>query len=243
MTRRARYSATVVILMVVLTGYLFYLHGRSVWVPLVKNMTGKRSVDEVVDLLGVSARARLQPYFDSAGVRYPPRDVTLLALKDSARLELWVDTNNGPVHIRDFKIEALSGHRGPKLREGDRQVPEGIYRIDALNPNSSYHLSMKLNYPNAFDRRHARQENRSEPGSNIFIHGKAVSIGCLAMGDTAIEALFVLAADVGMQHIKVVIAPSDPRLNTLSFVGPQTWGAALYAMIDKEFRHYVENRI
>jgi murein L,D-transpeptidase YafK len=118
---------------------------------------------------------------------------------------------SGKFHlIRDYYIQVASGGAGPKLRQGDRQVPEGIYRIVKLDPNSHYHLSMKLNYPNEFDLLHARQDGRKAPGSNILIHGKAVSIGCLAMGDEAIEELFVLTEHVGVEKVKVVIAPHDP---------------------------------
>ena len=74
-------------------------------------------------------------------------------------------------------------------------MPEGVYRIVALNPNSSYHLSMKLDYPTEFDLSKARAEGRTRPGSDIFIHGKAVSIGCVAVGDDAIEEIFVLVRE------------------------------------------------
>ena len=76
---------------------------------------------------------------------------------------------------------------------------------------------MKLNYPNEFDLAHAKIEGRTKPGSNIFIHGKAVSIGCLAMGDKTIEELFILANDVGINNITVVISPLDPRVNILKY--------------------------
>ncbi|NJN46820.1 MAG: L,D-transpeptidase family protein [Candidatus Competibacteraceae bacterium] len=92
--------------------------------------------------------------------------------------------------IKHYPVLAASGTLGPKLCEGDRQVPEGIYRIKSLNPNSAYHLSLELDYPNAFDLRQAERDGRNNPGSAICIHGKAVSVGCLAMGDTAIEELY-----------------------------------------------------
>ena len=234
-----RTTAVIASLTLAVGAYLFFTYGRGVWMPVVQNMTGKRSVDEVISELGPAARSRLAPHFEAAGTAYPPSRVTLLAIKDSARLELWAGPETHPVHIRDYDIQALSGDPGPKLREGDRQVPEGIYRIEGLNPNSSYHLSLKLDYPNAFDRRHAAEEGRTEPGTNIFIHGKAVSIGCLAMGDEAIEELFVLAADSGRDTIEVVIAPSDPRRQALSFDGPQPWGAVLYGSIAEAFQNHV----
>ena len=127
---------------------------------------------------------------------------------------------------------------GPKLQEGDRQVPEGIYQLEYLNPNSSYHLSLKINYPNAFDLKHAMLEGRDEPGSNIFIHGKAVSIGCLAMGDRAIEEIFVLVAKTGRNNVTVAIAPSDPRKNSLENTTNQAWISQLYQELSAFFTKY-----
>lgn len=118
------------------------------------------------------------------------------------------------------------------------QVPEGIYRIEYLNPNSSYHLSMKLNYPNDFDLTHAKAEGRSEPGTNIFIHGKAVSIGCLAMGDEVAEELFVLASDIGHRNIAVAMATRDPRKNKLSPIPELPWTEELYQNLTTYFASF-----
>ena len=167
----------------------------------------------------------------------------MLALKDTAQLEVWAGPKEDPTFIRSYEIKALSGVPGPKLREGDRQVPEGIYKIEGLNPNSSYHLSMKLNYPNSFDLKHAKAEGRREPGTNIFIHGKAVSIGCLAMGDRAIEELFVLAHDTGRHNVRVIIAPADPRKSSLVVDKHPSWVTELYQSLETEFRQYVPSKI
>ena len=104
-----------------------------------------------------------------------------------------------------------SGVSGPKLREGDRQIPEGFYSVIGLNPNSRFHLSMKIDYPNPFDLKMAKKEGRENPGTNIFIHGKAASIGCVAIGDKNIEELFVLTALTGKDSVKVKIYPNDIR--------------------------------
>jgi len=80
-----------------------------------------------------------------------------------------------------------------------------------LNPNSRYHLSLRIGYPNEFDRAQAAREGRTKLGGDIMIHGGAVSIGCLAMGDEAVEDLFVLAADAGIKNITVILAPVDFR--------------------------------
>jgi len=170
----------------------FVVYGRGVWVPVMIKISGRQSVADVVASVGSQARARLAIVFDEASVIYPPSSIYLLAIKDQASLELWAGDKNNPQYISTYPVKAASGSAGPKLREGDKQVPEGLYRVAGLNPNSSFHLSMKLNYPNAFDLKHARAEGRDSPGSDIFIHGKSVSVGCLAMGDEAIEELFVL---------------------------------------------------
>lgn len=178
---------------------------------------GSRSMRSVLQLIAQSAQQQLRTDFAKVGLTYPPKHLTLLAIKDKKQLTLWASNMQGvPTKVRTFPILAASGVAGPKLREGDRQVPEGIYRITAFNPNSSYHLSMKLNYPNAFDKKYASIEGRTEPGSDIFIHGKAVSIGCLAMGDAAIEQLFTLVHDVGKERVTVIIAPTNPQQNTLT---------------------------
>ena len=199
-------------------------------------LPGQRTVGDILQGYGAFATRKLNAYFAKAKVSYPPREVTFIALKHEKKLELWARDSGKFRFIRDYHIKAASGAGGPKLRQGDRQVPEGIYRIVELNPNSHYHMSMKLDYPNEFDLFHAFQEGRANPGSDIFIHGKAVSIGCLAMGDEAIEELFVLTAQVGAEHVKVVIAPHDPRIYPLRADSEELpeWTPTLYSMISRE---------
>src|SRR5262245_18777864 len=98
------------------------------------------------------AERRMASSFARRGIAYPPQAATLIALKGEARLELWADAGAGWTFVRSYLVQSASGRLGPKLRQGDHQVPEGVYRIEALNPNSRYHLSMRLDYPNAFDR-------------------------------------------------------------------------------------------
>jgi hypothetical protein len=201
-------------------------------------LSGSRTVDDVLYSYAPYAVDQLTPYFKQAGVAYPPKELTLIAFKEERTLEVWAkDGNRGDFRfIRAYDIRAASGKTGPKLRQGDKQVPEGVYRILRLNPNSNFHLSMKLNYPNEFDQLHAFQEGRLEPGSDIFIHGDSVSAGCLAMGDAPIEELFVLAAHVGTENIKVVIAPRDPRTRPLESGDADlpSWTDELYEEITGE---------
>jgi hypothetical protein len=201
-----------------------------------------RSVAEVMSAIGPPTRPRLVPFFRAAGVPYPPTRLALLALKEERRLEVWAETESRPVFIRFYPVLAASGGPGPKLAEGDGQVPEGTYRVLWLNPNSRFHLSMKLDYPNAFDRAKARSDGRTRLGGDIFIHGNAVSIGCLALGDEAIEELFVLVADTGLERVRVLIAPRDPRKGPLDGkeLAPRVpWASDLYRRLAADLAGFI----
>lgn len=174
--------------------------------------------------------------FDHAGIPFPPRSLTLVGLKSERMLEVWSEKSGRPVLVRRYPVLAASGRPGPKLREGDGQVPEGIYRITFLNPESRFHLSMRLNYPNSQDLERAVEEGRNEPGSDINIHGKAESTGCLAIGDDAIEELFFLTAQTGIENVRVIIAPNDFRRTgpITDFGSVPQWTPRLYDQIRSE---------
>ena len=110
-----------------------------------------------------------------------------------------------------YKMTAFSGKLGPKLREGDLQIPEGIYRVEYMNPNSSFHLSFKVSYPNDFDKAMAAKEGRTNLGGDIMIHGSNATVGCVPIGDKAIEDVFYLVAKVGFKNVEIVMAPYDMR--------------------------------
>lgn len=173
-----------------------------------------RTVEVVLAAIGSNADARLKPDFAKANVSYPPKRVLLMAFKKERRLDLLAGDKEGPLRfVRSFPILGASGKAGPKLREGDGQVPEGFYRFELLNPNSNYHLSLRVSYPNADDRKRASAEGQdfSTLGGDIMIHGGSASAGCLAMGDPAAEELFVLAARTGLDGIDLLVFPWDFR--------------------------------
>ncbi len=196
-----------------------------------------KSVEDRLREYGAAARSRLEPAFRKAKVSYPPTRLVLVGIKAEKRLEVYAAATDGAHRlVCTYPILAASGGPGPKLREGDRQVPEGIYPVESLNPNSRYHLSLRVGYPNSFDRAQARAEGRTNLGGDIMIHGKAVSIGCLAMGDPAAEELFVLAADTGLKNMTVILTPVDFRkgLAVPSDTKPPAWTKTLYENIRKE---------
>ncbi len=197
-----------------------------------------RTVDlvaAVVDALGPRVRARWAPHLRAAGLAYPPAELALLGFKRERRLEVWGRSDGPWARLDVFPILAASGSAGPKLRQGDLQVPEGMYRVVAFNPESHFHLSMMLDYPNFDDVALAEVEGRTDLGGDIFIHGGDRSIGCLAIGDRAIEDLFVLVADVGMEHVQVILAPRDPRNGSrLAPVPGLPFTAELYRRIEEQ---------
>ena len=148
-------------------------------------------------------KPQLEAVAESAGGR-----LRILVFKKERMVELHAP---GWAEPRKYPMTAFSGVLGPKLREGDGQIPEGVYGIEYLNPNSSYYLSLKVTYPNASDRARAEADGRTNLGGDIMIHGKAVTIGCIPVGDDAIEDIFYLANAVGIKNVSVVIAPYDMR--------------------------------
>lgn len=204
---------------------------------IINTFTGDYSVADRIEQYGSQARKRMNPYFESAGVNYPPSKLIFVGLKQEKLIEVWAkDKNTDFKKIREYPILGSSGVLGPKLREGDRQVPEGIYKIESLNPNSRFHLSLRLNYPNKFDLMHAKAEGRNNPGGDIMIHGSSVSIGCLAMGNKPIEEIFVLAAETGIKNIKVILTPVDFRNKELPEIKHNlpAWTEELYSNIQTE---------
>ncbi len=167
--------------------------------------------------LGGTVDVRLRPDFERAGVAYPPARLVMVAFKAEKRLELYgPDATGRLTRVRSYPILAASGGPGLKLREGDEQVPEGFYRIELLNPNSRFHLSLRVNYPNDEDRARACVDGRDPAtlGGDIMIHGGAASIGCLAMGDPAAEDLFVLVQRTGLDNVELLLLPNDLRNET-----------------------------
>lgn len=126
--------------------------------------------------------------FERAGLRLGA-PVFMRIFKEERMLELWVQAGTAFRLFRSYPICNYSGDLGPKLREGDRQSPEGFYFVgaSAMNPNSSYHLSFNLGFPNAYDREQGRT------GSYLMVHGDCLSIGCYAMTDPAIEEIYLAA--------------------------------------------------
>lgn len=180
------------------------------------------------------SRHQLTPYFAKANLPYAPRELAFVVLKHSHRFIIYgrSSSHHRWRFIRTYPIQAASGGPGPKLKAGDHQVPEGIYHIVAMNPRSHFDLSLQLSYPNHFDELEAAHDHRRKLGGDIFIHGGARSIGCIALGNDAIQQIFPLVHAVGEHHVVVVIAPDDLRRNLPLPVHESVhWLPTLYARL------------
>jgi len=220
----------------VAVGAIIALAGCRVPVPRGQS-SGDRAIADRVAEYGPAARARLAPFFAAASVAYPPDRFVLVVFKLERELDLLACCSGGRLtFIRSYPIQGMSGTLGPKLREGDRQVPEGIYSIVYLNPKSVAHVSLALSYPNDYDRAHAAEDGRHALGGDIMIHGGSMSIGCVAVGDEAAEELFVLAADAGWEDAVVVLSPVDFRRHGLpaDFRAPAPWVDDVYVGLRAE---------
>ncbi|MCG8559238.1 MAG: murein L,D-transpeptidase [Hyphomicrobiales bacterium] len=112
--------------------------------------------------------------------------------KEESELEVWKAKDDGRYHhFKTYPICTWSGKLGPKQKQGDKQAPEGFYRVARrqMNPNSAFHLSFNLGYPNRFDRAHKRT------GAHLMVHGDCKSAGCYAMTDALMEEIYILARE------------------------------------------------
>jgi murein L,D-transpeptidase YafK len=143
--------------------------------------------------------------------------IYLRAFKQDQELEVWAKAPGQSQYrlVTTYSVCARSGGLGPKRRKGDLQTPEGFYFMDRFNPQSTYYLSLGINYPNASDR---ILGGKSNLGGDIFIHGSCVTVGCLPLTDDKIKELYLIMVEAragGQQQIPVHIFPT--RLTTQNF--------------------------
>ena len=168
-------------------------------------------VDDLGGMAG-SARAshplsaRMTALMQEKGVA-PSSAVLIRTYKKEAEFEIWKMRSDGRyVHFKTFPMCRWSGQLGPKMAEGDRQVPEGFYKITPgqMNPVSQYYLSFNVGYPNAYDRAHGAS------GGSIFVHGACSSAGCFSMTDEQIDQIYAVAREAftgGQQAIQMQSYP------------------------------------
>jgi len=117
--------------------------------------------------------------------------VFMRIFKEEAELEVWVKRGPEFALFKTYKICNWSGKLGPKLKQGDKQAPEGFYLVKPgqMNPFSKYHLSFNLGYPNAYDVSFKRT------GDFLMVHGGCSSAGCYAVTDDNVQEIYSLSRD------------------------------------------------
>jgi murein L,D-transpeptidase YafK len=160
----------------------------------------------------------------------PPQILSLLArkgvtkedpilvriFKEESELEVWKQDHTGQMMlVKTYPICRWSGELGPKIRQGDRQAPEGFYTITPgqMNPNSSFYLAFNLGFPNLYDSAHGRT------GAHLMVHGDCSSSGCYAMSDEQIAEIYALAREAfvaGQQSFQVQAYPFRMTPNNMA---------------------------
>lgn len=156
----------------------------------------------------------VKKYFTDKKLSYRKFQLFIRAFKKKQTLEVWIKEMEKEEFelLHTYNFCSSSGTVGPKRKEGDLQIPEGVYHINHFNPQSNFYLSLGLNYPNASDK---ILSHATKPGGSIYIHGNCVTIGCIPITDDKIKELYVLAVEArnnGQAKIPVHIFPD--RLTT-----------------------------
>jgi murein L,D-transpeptidase YafK len=194
--------------------------GGLVWPVLSHYLSSKRGGPEITE--AVYDRSKLKADLVDAGFELG-NDAYVRIFKHEHELELWL---RGPdkrfALFRTYEICKYSGGLGPKLAEGDRQAPEGFYRVarKQLNPNSRHHLAFNIGFPNALDQELGRT------GSFLMVHGGCTSIGCYAMTDAQIDEIYAVieaALDRGQDEVDVSIFPFRMTETAIEATAQSEW--------------------
>lgn len=217
---------------------IFLKYGRSVYMPIVNKIKGSETVESRISAIQGDVWNRLENNLNLAGYKMNyPKEIILAAFKEERVLQVYSKDYNGIKLIKEYPFTAFSGELGPKLKEGDKQIPEGIYEVEYLNPNSSFYLSIKVSYPNEFDKSKTELSDIADMGGDIFIHGKSATIGCIPLGDVAIEEVFVLTQKAINNGVKVIISPRDFRTKSeYPEIDAIDWENELYDIIKNEIK-------
>jgi len=153
----------------------------------------------------------IQALLDQNGISLSALNIFIQVFKKEQILEVWAKDKSEKKFKKliEYKFCKFSGALGPKRKEGDKQIPEGLYYINRFNPKSNFHLSLGLNYPNKSD---ILRGDKKQPGSDIFIHGGCQTIGCIPITNEKIEELYLLAQlarKSGQSNIQVHIYPTQ----------------------------------
>jgi murein L,D-transpeptidase YafK len=168
-----------------------------------------------------------------------PRESPILVriFKEESELEVWKQDRSGRFALLNtYPICRWSGELGPKIKQGDRQAPEGFYTITPgqMNPQSNYYLAFNLGFPNAYDKANDRT------GAFLMVHGDCSSAGCYAMTDEQIQEIYALGRDSFMGGQKSFQVQAYPfRMTALNMAKHRNNPSlAFWRMIKEGYDHF-----
>lgn len=170
--------------------------------------------------------ASVKQYFTQKHFKTNGFHLFIRGFKKEKKLEVWIREKNKPEYalLTTYDFCSTSGVLGPKRKEGDKQIPEGVYQVNHFNPVSNFHLSLGINYPNAADK---ILSDRQRPGSAIYIHGNCVTIGCIPITDDKIKELYILAIE----------ARNNGQLTIPVHIFPTTLDVATFNQLKTDYSH------
>ncbi|MGF7158437.1 murein L,D-transpeptidase YafK [Rhodoligotrophos appendicifer] len=174
--------------------------------------------DKAMKPLSEEARALLA----AKGLK-PGAAMYVRIFKQESEFEVWMANGSGTyTFFKTYNVCNWSGDLGPKVKEGDRQAPEGYYVVTPaqMNPKSAYHLSFNIGYPNAFDKANDRT------GTALMVHGGCRSAGCYAMTDDAVSEIFALAREAfiaGQREFPISAYPFKMTADNMAFRKTNKW--------------------
>ncbi len=172
----------------------------------------------------------------------PAAPIFVRIFKEESELEVWKARDDGRFyHFKTYPICNWSGKLGPKIRQGDKQAPEGFYSVTSnqMNPNSKFHVAFNLGYPNAYDRAKGRT------GDFLMVHGKCKSAGCYAMTDALVEEIYALAREAfrgGQQVIQVHAFPFRMTRANMLRHRKNRW-AKFWKVLKRGYDHFEIHRL
>jgi murein L,D-transpeptidase YafK len=200
---------------------VFFIGLTVIMIPGLSAAQSKLMTTPRADALMTKARARVTSALAEKGLQLG-QPIFIRIFKMPGELEVWIRKNGRFNLFKTYQICNYSGYPGPKLYEGDWQSPEGFYTVsaDQMNPNSRYHLSFNVGYPNAFDKA------RKRTGSAIMVHGGCSSRGCFAMSDNRMEEIYLLAHSAlarGQERFSLHIFPFRLTAHNISKFKGSPW--------------------
>jgi murein L,D-transpeptidase YafK len=187
--------------LLILFSMMFVQHGSFKEAQL-KNARVKTAYEEKESIV--------KTYFKDKKLNYDGFHLFIRGFKAEGKLEAWVREKGKDTYtlLTTYDFCSTSGTLGPKRKEGDLQIPEGVYHINHFNPQSNFYLSLGVSYPNTSDK---ILSDAKHPGGAIYIHGNCVTIGCIPITDEKIKELYVLAVEArtnGQENIPLHLFPS-----------------------------------